>query len=405
MTGWRSVPFLLFCLCIVSWPLAAQDSGGTSADESAASTDQQIQDLFDTATEDTEANTVDAKQLLSVFHATPLTFSGSISATAGGVVGLSDATTDSGAYTMVWDVTPGLTISPKIAFEARPDENSRFQGCVYFYSYNSFAPSVSEMFFDYTLLDTLYFRIGKHTIGWGGSRYFDAGADLMSASGNGINLKVGLPIGTGGLTAVVLSPASLAGWQNLTYALQGDLPIFNSELLLAATCLPGATTPLKATAIIKSSILGFDVFAEGVAGSTFSPSDAAITGLVSGFYWDHSEPDLRIIGEYYFNAADTSYTDHRVTLVLQSSKIFGSSLDFGLQWAHEFSDNSGVVVAGVSSDLWSHVSMQFGLPFRYGAPGSFYMVNMPPSISTTSSIVTWYQRYGVLFRLSYSLSF
>jgi hypothetical protein len=403
---------LFLCMPLAAQEAAASDSSAPSAETSGgngnatASQGTSVDELFATAQDDTETEAGDAHDLLNVFHAQPLTVSGSISATAGGVVGLSDGTTSSGEYTPVWDATPGLWIVPKLSFEARPDENSRVQGTVYFYSYNNFSPTISDLFFDYTLLDTFYFRIGKHTLGWGGSRYFDAGADLMSGSGSGINIKVSVPIGTGGMTAVLLSPASIGTWKTLTYGLQGDFPLYKSELILAGTCLPSDTTPLKATAIFKTSVGGFDVFAEGVAGSSFEVNGAGLTAFVSGFYWDHSEPNIKVIGEYYFNLADSSYTDHRVTLVVQSDKIFGSSLNFGMQWAHEFSDNSGVVVAGVTSDLWPHVSMQFGIPFRYGAPGSFYLVNMPPSIATTGTVTTtWYQRYGVIFRMSYSLSF
>lgn len=378
-----------------------------------------VDHLFDAPQGDTVTQSTDAGQLLKAFHAQPLTVTGSFTSEIGIVAGVTDGTDSSnnpdGSY--VLGATPGLNFVPSMTFVARPDETIRFQGTVSFpfESTNMFAPEIDEMFFDYTLQDLFYFRIGKHLVSWGVSRIFDAGGDLMSSSASGLDLKATVPIGSGGITTVVLMPSTFMSdpkWGDITYGLQGDLSIGRTELILSGTYLDNESQPIHATATIKTSIFGIDLFAEGVGASSFEvkSSVAATPGLsaiISGFFWERVDPEYKLYGEYYYNA-NNMMTDHRVSLVAGANNAFGSRLNLGLQWTHAFMDSSGIVVPGFSVDLWPHVLLEVGLPVRYGAPGSTYLVQQSPLVTTSVVPVKqlpWSQRYGLLLRLKLSTTF
>ena len=373
---------------------SAQDASGEGVDQ-----------LFDAPQADIETQPIDTGQA-AAFHPQPLTISGSLNAVAGGIVGYIDQPSG-----YAFRMTPGISVVPSLTFVSRPDETIRMQGTVTFASL-SFAPVVSEMFFDYTLHNLVYLRAGMHTVSWGVTRFFDGGGDLMAGSGSGLDIKAALPIGPGGVTVVALVPpqTNLAGlsWRSLTYGTQGDIPVGKSEFLLAATYLDSATTPVKATAVFKTSLVGVDLFAEGI-GAWARVAGFAIPSLVSGFYWELPQPELKFYGEYYFNANDPELADHRITLALGMDRAFGLPFNLGLEWTHAFKDNSGIVIPGVSFDLWPHVTAQVGVPVRYGSPGSFYLLNPPPTIATTTSandiLPTWSQRYGIMFRLTLSTGF
>lgn len=390
-------PFALTCLLVIL--------AGPSSYAQDASVDQ----LFEAPQADTETKPIDTGQTLAAFHAQPLSISGSLTAEAGGIVGFIDRA--GGGY--AWDMTPGVSVVPSLTFTSRPDETLRIQGTVEFTSL-SFSPTVTEMFFDYTLLNKVFFRIGMHTVSWGVTRFFDGGGDLMSASGTGLNIKANVPIGPGGITGVVLANPSQINsltnlsWRDLTFGGQGDLPIGKSEIILSGTYLGSALAPLRSTVVLKTSLFNVDLFGEGI-GSWTSGTPLAIPSFVLGFYWEQPEPEFKFYGEYYFNGADTSMKDQRLALAISMDKAFKSPFTLGLEWTHALVDNSGIVIPGVSFDIFPHVTLLVGLPCRYGAPGSFYLVNPPPTISTPTSVndilPTWSQRYGLMFRLTLSTGF
>jgi len=366
----------------------------------------------------------DAQQLLEPFHAQTLTVSGSFTSMVGIVAGYTDGEDSAGVPDgrYVLGATPGVGFVPGLTFSARPDETIRFQGTVSFPFANGdlFAPTINEMFFDYTVRDLFYMRIGKHLVSWGVSRIFGAGGDLMAGSDAGLNLKVNVPIGSGGVTAIMLAPPSILAsefkWRDLTSGLQVNYPIGKSEIILSGTYFGNddEMKPIRATAVLKTSLLGIDLFAEGVVGSstlgikpTISASPA-LSGVISGFFWERVDPEFKLYGEYYLNAADTSMKDQQISLVAGADNAFGSRINLGIQWTHAFLDNSGIVMPGFSFRFLPHLTMDVGLPVRYGAPGSFYLVNQSPTVNTSvipTTVQSWYQRYGLLLRVNLNTSF
>ena len=402
------------CFRLIAFVAARCAATALSAQEAAS--DSSVDQLFEAPQADVEVQPSDASQLITPFHAQPLTVTGSLTATGGGVLGVKDTKDASGNWNggLEPSMTPGLSFVPSLTFVARPDESIRFQGTVdfQFSPTNMFAPEVDELFFDYTLLDKYYFRIGKHLVNWGVTRIFDVGGNLMENSSDGLNAKLNIPVGIGGVTAVMLTPSSLSSgytWKDLTYGLQCDIPLGKAELILSTTAYryDSASLPFRGTAVLKTSLGPLDLFAEGIGAATLSVSPN-LQGILSGFYWERSNPEYKLYGEYYYNANDTSQNDERLSLVAGANSFLDSPFDIAVQWTHAFMDGSGIIVPGFSVGLWNHVSLQIGFPIRYGNPGSFYIVNDSPSVTTSvvpTEVLTWQERYGILFRLKMTTGF
>jgi hypothetical protein len=408
--------FALCCAICLAFlgPAISQES-----EASASSVDQ----LFAEPQADIVTQSSDAQQLLKPFHAQPLTVTGSFASMAGFVGGYTDGKDPDGSYngTYYFKATPGLSFVPTLTFSARPDQTIRFQGTVSFpfASADMFSPSINEMFFDYTFQDQVFLRIGRHLVSWGVTRIFSAGGDLMEKSSEGLDLKVTVPIGSGGVTGIMLAPSSIMTdqflWGDLTYGLQGTLPIGKTEFILSGIYYGNDSekTPLRATAALKTSIFGIDLFAEGIGASTLTQrpmisASPILSGIVSGFFWERIDPELKLYGEYYYDASDTSEKSRFVSAVIGMDRMFGSPFNFGLQWTHAFLDGSGIIMPGFSINLWPHIALQMGFPCRYGDPGSYYLVNQSPSVQTSVVPVSafhWYQRYGFLLRLNLSTGF
>lgn len=416
-----------FLCCAICLAACVASFAEDAAPESSPSS---VDELFANPQADTVTAVSDAKQLFEPFHAQPLTVVGSLSTMAGGVIGFSDrpeATSGNGPYRL--KVSPGMSFVPVMTFSARPDETVRFQGTTSFpfQSTSTFEPVINEVFIDYTLQDEIYVRIGKHLVSWGVTRIFDVpNGDLMtntSSSSNYLNMKVTVPIATGGLTAITLAPSTVfdppVSWKELIYGLQADVPILKSDLILSASCFGNNTRedayhePLNATAVFKTALLGADLFAEGVWASRLdtssrSPVSPTFNGFVSGFYKSWRERTLTIYGEYYVDTTDESLKNQYISVVGKADKAFGSPLSLALQWTHAFRDGSGIITPGFSTGLLPHIKMQAGLPCRYGRPDSYYLNNPSPEVQTAivpTTELKWYQRYGLLLRFTMDMSF
>ncbi len=421
---------LLFLIAVASPRLAAADSTVQASDGSSASAGADAAGTSGSIAEDgstipaddsssvdqlftaPQADTVtkEGGSLLGKFDDhQPITVTGSLQAMGGAVVGVSDGPT---AGTYQFGMKPGMSITPSITFDARPDRTFRIHGTATAKYPGDFAVGFSELFFDYTVKDSTYVRVGKQLIGWGITRLFDVG-DLMSDSDDGVAAKVYVPVDGIGITSVVLVKTSYGitsdnvDFKSLGYGLQGDVPLGRSEMLFSGFYHDADSTPGKATATYKTSMLGVDLFAEGI-GNFYKTKEPSFSGAVAGFYWEKIEPSLKIYGEYYFNGEDSSGTDHRASIVVGTNNIPGTPFKAAIQWTHAFMDNSGSVVPVLSFSPWPHVSMQYGLPVRYGAWGSYYVVNGSPIVQTTAeknNALSWAQRIGFMFRLTLNVGF
>ncbi len=242
------------------------------------------------------------------------------------------------------------------------------------------AISLGEVYVDYRLWDTLSFRIGKATTTWGQGRLLGNPGNLLAGAEDGASFRVSLPVLGGSWNALALARPSYFGnsaeivASNIGLASNWEGSIGPVNLGLAGFTQKAQGTIVSA--YLKSSWGGFDIYSETVGDCTALLAQTAsyptITE-VAGFYWEGGEPKFQIQGEYLFNGANTSWTDHSLAIGVALTQIPGTSIKLGLQWIHTFLDNSGNLVLGMQTPLAPHLSLSVGVPFLYGAQGSRYV--------------------------------
>jgi len=342
----RRANLLFFALILGVHALTAQES---------------TDDLFDTGTPDT---TAPAEQVdLSVLTVQPTRFAGSMVSAAGGVVGL----TRQGEF----DATGLLSFDTLLSFDSRPFRDLHLGGTLSsVLQGSSFStPALTELYFDYTFFDSALLRIGKQTLSWGQGRIFNPG-NLLSAGSESVSLKAFVPFWSQGLTFAAISDAQREkdpkspSWRELLYAAQfsGDLgPV---GFGVAGSIVPGLSlgfNEIKGSAFVKTALLGFDVFAEGIT-SRQQPD------FLVGFFWEGGTPRLRLQAEV---------TRTRVGGVLVADGLFGKPT---LNWEQSLADGSGRVGVLANVPLVKAWNLVWAAGWTYGSDGEDYIVgNLDPN--------------------------
>jgi len=117
-------------------------------------------------------------------------------------------------------------------------------------------------------------------------------------------------------------------------------------------------------ASVKRTILGADLFAEGVY------SEPGFIFL-AGFYKDWKA--LRLYGEYQYD--DEAANDHSFGLAALYNRAFGSPVDLGLKWLHTLHDDSGSLTLGAVFSPRPRLTLGAAVPLHYGATGSRYVID------------------------------
>ncbi len=210
--------------------------------------------------------------------------------------------------------------------------------------------SVFELFSDFQLGDSVYFRFGKATVKWGVG-YFFSPADIINlepinfldptAQREGpVQFRVFIPYGSSQNTLsfyAIFPNNAIPDFANTALAGKAEFVLGNYELGLSAYYRNDTTE--RAAATITGPAGPFDVFAEGVVarGSpktfyTFStsapyysasaPSDhrgAVYPSATAGFLYNDQNNNITAIGQYYYNGEGYSESDRSsATSVLQT---------------------------------------------------------------------------------------
>ena len=302
----------------------------------------------------------------------------------------------------------GGTLTNYLIFDARPDPSFRLHGALGM-AFPGFSPTMSELWFDYSMADLLFFRGGRQIIGWGNARVFGAG-DLMDNSPSALSLKTYLPFGSSGLTLVTLVQDPGAG-ANLTglkpeLAPRLDLVLGSFEFSEAATYQTSVAN--RWASMVKTSHFGMDIFAE--AFGTWTLGSYPKLSSFESVFWQTRSQVFSVYAEHFYNGSSVFNSDHRVAL-LASLKIGGFTL--GAQWTHAFADSSGQVMPAMKFSPFNHLIVTLGLPFSYGADGSIYAGTAPtdfnspiynPQNLTNPNLLTpissWNQRYSVFLKIT-----
>jgi hypothetical protein len=390
--------------------LAAQTKAPDASPATAAATTQGssggLDDLFSN-TNDTVATPPSGSALASLETNQPMTFTGKIYAMVAGAAGY--ASTPS-LYSPLDGLVPigGGSVTNYIYIDARPDPSFRFHGALEM-AFPGFTPTMSELWFDYSMADVIFFRGGRQIIGWGNSRIFSAG-DLMDNSSTALSLKTYLPFGANGLTLVTMvqDPGALGSVVGLKPELAPrlDLVIGSFEFSEAGTYQVGGAD--RWASIVKTSHFGAELYGE-VFG-TWGPGSNFQLSSFESIFWQTRSQKLSLYAEHYYDGSSGYPNDQRIAL-LGSLKIDGVTL--GLQWNHAFTDGSGQIMPAVTLHPFNHLTVTIGVPVSYGADGSIYAGQEPADFNSpvynpqnltnpnlNSPISAWNQRYSLFLKIA-----
>jgi hypothetical protein len=276
-------------------------------------------------------------------------------------------------------------------FDARPDQDLRIHGGFSVsldpttgnYSWSTIA--VDELFCDYTLLDKAFIRFGKHTIAWGQGRLYTPG-NLMAGSENGTAFKLSFPTVLSGLSFVALAQdsyftnTSSPSIKEFAYGALADIVI--SGLRTSFGLRYREPEGYQALGSFKIIVKGTDLLCD-IVGRYGAEGEMSGTTL-TGFYREWK--DFSIYGEWLYTVT-TSTTSQAFGAAAAYNNIGGSSIDIGAKWLHSFDPNSGAIALGVSWDPFKFVEVSVALPYVYGTPGRYDIIDEDMPLTQRVSLV------------------
>jgi hypothetical protein len=333
------------------------------------------------ADQDTESDQgVDIDSLTT----SPLTFSGSVSSSAGISLGFEQwpGTSDadgrdalellrgSGLYDMSARFDLDARPHPKLRFHARigtelNEDAMRFT-----------SPSVDELFVDYTFGENLFVRAGKQNLTWGEGRLLSNPANLVDRLSDGVALRASYPLGGGSLTGAVYS---IKEWVSqyrsgspraFAYAARYDNTFAGVTAQVASHYKYDELT--ESSGSLNFGLGPVDLSTEGVARWKIEdPSRGVESWAALGqFFWERGGWSL--LGEYEFDSTVDDSLGHFAALGLRMPAVGDSDWRPRIRWRHAFGDNSGEVLPAISGSVAPKLSASVSLPVVYGAVGSYY---------------------------------
>lgn len=285
-----------------------------------------------------------------------------------------------------FDAELGYELSAQVFVDARPKDYLRFYldvGTSLEKENLEFpSPEISELFVDYTLNDTVFFRVGKQSITWGLGQVLGNPGNILSGVKNGLAVKAFFPLGTNGLTTVIWGEKGFFSKETI-----GSPSLFAYAFLLEQTFGPitaGLSSryqdalDLASALYLKTMIAGIDIGLEGrldwgikdsIESGNLKPGFRILTNL---FWQSPGTPKLNILGEYLFDSRYPDKLGHRLGLVLGLTGLPWGGWRPGISWNHAFHDQSGQIVLGLEGPLAPSLRASIGVPFVYGEPESYY---------------------------------
>jgi len=260
--------------------------------------------------------------------------------------------------------------------------------------------SLDELFLDYTVADSLVFRVGKFVQTWGYGHLFNPG-NIVTTTSEGVNLKGFVTSGPFEITGLVIGDSEF--FSNKTHPLASELGyagqinflsgFFTAGLSAYEQIKEGATYD----ASIKTNVLGTDFYAEGLEyylTSLQSWTPGALLGAYRVLQWPVPG---KAIAEYWINGSSGNSADRSIGLGFVTDKIASlQDFQFKVKWLHSLYDGSGQVVTGVSFTPFPEMDIGLGVPWTYGDNGSTYILGNTDPES---------RRLAVFLTVNISLSF
>jgi hypothetical protein len=316
---------------------------------------------------------------------------------------------------------PGVIMTAALDFTYQISNELRVTSA-FAYSFPRFAFTVGNFYFDYTVMNKVFFRAGRFTYTWGVSTNYPF-TDLLSrfqapswftthtynrttnpsgdyfgstAGKNDIYMaRVDVPIGIGGIQAMVRLRDDFFNEQNkknelIAYGGKYNLAFRWADINIGA--LYQEILPLRSFLSVKSTVKDTEVYAEAMASVRHKEWDYWTLSWNFGFYQDFFKRKLRINGEIYYNGEKDAFwvkeaDIEKGNLEAENSPLIEGfnymanitykpgwrSLNLGIKVAYARSEDTGMVVPGVKFSPSTGVTVSLGVPFAFGSrKGTYY---------------------------------
>ncbi len=317
----------------------------------------------------------------------------------------------------------GGSLTTSLGFEVRPASELRIRGTLSYYFPGS-GPLFSEMIVDYSVLNTVFFRIGTFAYTWGNSQFYQF-ANLPARSlpewgttsvpfwektnlitrtipeSVPVSMKMNVPFGLNGLTFLArfdlenyFPNPSAPSPKYAGYGLQYDLVTGPIEWSIAGFW-QYLLTPRTFLAM-KTSAGGFDLSAEMTMAFPVKFSPAGISRIsttgggifvggvlqriyptaVVGLSREWPDAHVKFYAEYAFNgerdpgtpwlADATGPGGHNSAAGVRFTSLGPAGLAFNLLWQQNWSDGSALIAPFLELSPVDLVTIQIGLPIIFG---------------------------------------
>jgi hypothetical protein len=274
-----------------------------------------------------------------------------------------------------------------ITIDARPEPHLRFHGSVETSLDDETLqfknPYITELFIDYTLQNTFFFRIGKQELTWGQALLLENPGDLVSRLSDGVGVRGSVPFGPGSLEGIVYSKAK---WINddfsntdpRAFAYAGQWAVSRGSLFMAVSGHYKVEDDEESD-FASAASLSFGLGPFALAGDLVyhwetmeAPEPADCWDALGQIVWQSSDRRWTVLGEYWFDSEVIDKRGHYAGIGIKTPKVFRNTWQPGLTWKHAFQDDSGEVVLAMSGKVAPNLRLTMGIPVIYGEPGSYY---------------------------------
>jgi len=236
---------------------------------------------------------------------------------------------------------------------------------------------LDELFLDYTLYDSAFFRIGKFAQTWGFGHLFNPG-NLVAATGSGVNFKGFAAAGPFALTGLVIADTSF--FEDSTHP-RADEFGYAGSLGISGGMFTGNLSVYKQRAAgteldagLKTSLLGFDLYSE-LLGYQNHVTNKWWPGLLAGTYYQlKTSWSWKLLAEYWMDGSTYGTFNRSIALGATSDPVFKDlDLKFSAKWYHSLDDHSGQLVTGVDISPLPKLDIALGVPWTYGPKTGIYV--------------------------------
>jgi hypothetical protein len=253
---------------------------------------------------------------------------------------------------------------------------------------------IDEVFCDYSILNTVFLRIGRQNITWGISPnypYTNLLARLPDKVTNTVTadsfaFKMNIPIGVGGFEAVMYTRNTF--WENqkprvsdIGFGGRFNLALDNIDFNIGGFFQKEMF--MRFFYSLKTTLFGsIESYTEGVL--TFPTYLQPVFSANAGMYVDLFSKAMRLNLEYFFNGEETGLQSkgaafsfipgHNVALNVSFS-FFDHKFKLFLAARYNITHNTGLLLPGMSLDVVPNLTFSLAVPYIIGPVTGGYFVN------------------------------